>query len=388
MTIACIFALLTCALAIVHSYVIYPVLLTWLERIGPADETKTTAPGEPRISVLIAAHNEVEVIGARAANLLALDYPTDKIEHFIVSDGSIDGTDEAVLQHPGVQLLRQEPRQGKVAALNLAASRATGDYLVFSDANTMFDRDALRQLMLPFSDPRVGCVVGRLIFEQKDSGGVQKAEGLYWRIETMLKKMEGRRGCLLGANGAIYALRRECWQPVPTETLVDDFVIAMRVLMDGHRVVYAPNAIAREDSPPELSDEFKRRIRIGAGDFQALAWFWPLLDVNRGFAAFAFFSHKVLRWLTPFFLIGMLLSSLVLGIMHGGWWWLPAFAQFAGYLFAALGLLSFVRERFKLAATATHFVSMNAALLFGFFRWLRRSQQVTWQRTSRASSVS
>jgi cellulose synthase/poly-beta-1,6-N-acetylglucosamine synthase-like glycosyltransferase len=375
-------------LAILHSYVLYPALLMWLERVMPPDETAPTGIGEPRVSIIIAAHNEVEVIGARATNLLALDYPNAKLESVIISDGSTDGTDEVVQQYPEIRLLRQEPRRGKVSALNMAVAQTTGKILVFSDANTMFDRDAIRELLLPFADSRVGCVVGRLIFEQADSRGVQKAEGLYWRIETMIKRCEGRRGSLLGANGAIYALRRDCWEPAPEGTLVDDFVIAMRVLLNGRRVVYAPQAVAREDSPPQLRDEFKRRIRIGAGDFQALSWFWPLLNPAHGFSAFAFFSHKVLRWLTPFFMVAMMASGMVLGLIHGGVWWLPVWVQLAGYGFAMLGLFSAIRERVKLAATAAHFVSMNAALLLGFFRWLRRSQQVTWHRTSRAASAS
>jgi cellulose synthase/poly-beta-1,6-N-acetylglucosamine synthase-like glycosyltransferase len=242
----------------------------------------------------------------------------------------------------------------------------------------------VRMLARWFADPTVGSVVGRLILTDPATG--RNADGLYWKYETFLKTCEARLGALLGANGAIYAIRRALYVPIPDRTIVDDFVIPLlSQLRHGRSIVYDVEAVAREETPPGLGQEFRRRARIGAGGFQAIGILRGLLDPRRGWVAFAFLSHKVLRWTCPAFLIGLAASNFALASGGG-----PAFYRWTLALQAAFyqtaGLAALVPPRLKLIKPirlATMFAGMNAALLVGFFRWAFGGQGGTWRRTER-----
>lgn len=379
-------------LALAHTYVLYPLSWRWLgARIRPCFDT--TRPPSPetstKVSVIIAAYNEERFIEDRVRNLLACDYPADLLEILIASDGSSDRTVELARAAAGgdsrVQVLDYQDRSGKVGVLNRVCALAKGETLVFSDANVAFEPDALRLLVDALKDERVGCVCGKLRLRAPAGQTHAETEGLYWKLESWLKTQEGARGVLLGANGAIYALRRAQWQPVAPDTVVEDFYIPMRLLMDGFRIVFDPRALAWEDMPPSLKDEFGRRIRIGAGDYQALSRCLPLLTPAHGLAAWVFFSHKVLRWMGPLFLIIAFLSALVLTLRGCPLGTTALLGQVAFYALALLGLKVTQGRGLvaKLSGAAAHFVSMNAALFLGFFRWLTRTQRVTWQRTAR-----
>ena len=287
--------------AIVYSYVIYPLLLALVpvrqhEEFPEPDEWRS-------VSILISLYNEEIHISQRIENLLALDYPRDKFEILIGSDGSTDHTNELVRRFSDarVQLHEFEQRGGKPRVLNQLVPRTRGELLVFSDANAMFAPDALRKLARHFRDPRIGGVCGRLVFLGKNN---ETDEALYWKLETYLKTRESALDSCLGANGAIYAIRKSCWPVIPDNTFVDDFVIGMRVREQWARIVYDREAVATEELPQSVSHEMTRRIRIGAGDFQALFLCWRSLLPWRGFYSLAFWSHKVLRWLAPFFHAG------------------------------------------------------------------------------------
>src|SRR5205085_1732560 len=219
----------------------------------------------------IAAHNEESVIGARLTNALAMDYPRQKLEIIVASDGSVDRTAEIVRRFAGqgVRLLDSSVRRGKATVLNEAICEANGQIVLLSDANTHTDPSAARLLVRWFTDPKIGAVCGRLILIDPASG--KNVDGLYWKYETQLKKHESRLGALLGSNGAIYAIRREVYCPIPDGTIVDDFVIPLLAkLRRGCQIVYDWDAIAREESAAGVASEFKRRARIGAGGWQAL----------------------------------------------------------------------------------------------------------------------
>jgi cellulose synthase/poly-beta-1,6-N-acetylglucosamine synthase-like glycosyltransferase len=337
----------------------------------------------PRLTVLIAAHDEAPVIGARLENALALDYPREKLEIVVASDGSRDATADIVrgFADRGVRLLDYQPNRGKAATLNAAWRTVTGDVVVLSDANTFTDRAAPRRLARWFRDPSVGAVCGRLILVDPASG--RNVDGLYWRYETFLKRCEARLAALLGANGAIYAMRRDGYVPIPAETIVDDFVIPLLARLErGTRLVYDADAIAREETPPELHDEFKRRARIGAGDFQSLRLLWPLLSPRHGWLAFSFVSHKIARWACPFFLLGMAAANLALITVP--FYRVTLAAQVGFYAVAWLGSRSTGSgPAVRLLRLTTLFSTMNAALLVGFFRWLTGRQRGAWARTTR-----
>jgi cellulose synthase/poly-beta-1,6-N-acetylglucosamine synthase-like glycosyltransferase len=375
------------ALALVaYGYAGYAAVVWGCARLfGRRDEPPAVPDAElPRLTLLIAAHNEAAVIGERIENALALDYPRDRLEILVASDGSTDATAGIVrgFAGRGVRLLDYQPNRGKAATLNAAWREATGDVVLLSDANTFTDRAAARRLARWFRDPSVGAVCGRLILVDPVTG--RNVDGLYWRYETFLKACEARLGALLGANGAIYAVRRDRYVPIPPETIIDDFVIPLLgTLTHGTRLVYDADAVAREDTPPEIADEFKRRARIGAGGFQSLRLLWPLLSPARGWLAFSFVSHKLVRWACPFFLLAMAAANVALVAQP---FYRATLAMQAGfYALAWLGGRSTGQGPLARALRlATLFSSMNAALLVGFYRWLTGRQRGAWARTARA----
>jgi cellulose synthase/poly-beta-1,6-N-acetylglucosamine synthase-like glycosyltransferase len=370
---------------VVYAYLGYPALIWWASRrLGRKSDA---SPGEPEawpeVTLLIAAHNEQDVIEERVRNALAMDYPRDRLKIVIGLDGCSDGTAAIVRQFEehGVRLLDFDERRGKASVLNAAIDNVECGIVMMSDANTGIDPQAARRLVRWFQDSRVGAVVGRLILTDPRSGS--NADGLYWKYETFLKRCEGRLGALLGANGAIYAIRRELYVAIPPETIIDDFVIPLLAkLRSGCSIVYDCDAVAREETPSDISSEFHRRARIGAGGFQSIGLLWRLLDPRRGWVAFTFLSHKVLRWLCPFFLVGLLGTSAVL--VHRPFFRWVFEAQVAGYSLSLLSAVAPSGLRMpRIIRLMGMFTSMNAALLVGFIRWISNRQSAAWRRTTR-----
>ena len=375
--------------AIVYAYIAYPVIIFLCARgFGRQSIPPHLAEEDlPTVSVLIAAYNEEAVIQDRIRNALALNYPAGKLEIVIASDGSSDDTNAIVQRFAtrGVQLLDYPKRRGKASVLNSSVPAMQGEIVILSDANTDFDSSAVRNLVQWFTNPAIGAACGRLVLTDPVSG--RNVDSLYWRYETFIKKSEGKLGALLGANGAIYAIRRKLYTAIPPETLIDDFVIPLLAKIRTRcKIVYDPNAIAREETPPDVGSEFHRRSRIGAGGFQSIGFLWRLLNPLRGWIAFTFFSHKILRWIGPFLLIAILFFSALLCSI-------PAYrlilaSQLAFYLSSFLA--SKLPPRFKLLRPlrlATMFTGMNCALLVGFWRWIRGSQKAAWKRTVRSAEL-
>ncbi len=372
---------------VVYAYLGYPLAIYLASRLFGRRRDPAAADDAqlPQLSLLIAAYNESSVIGERIENALAMDYPRDKLEIVVASDGSSDGTNEIVQRYAdrGVVLLPFPERRGKSVVLNDAIGRLHGELMMLSDANTMMDPQAARRLVRWFSDPAVGAVCGWLDLYDTQTG--RNADGVYWRYENFLKRCEGRLDAVLGANGAIYAMRRELYQPIPPDTLVDDFTIPLLAkLHSGCRILYDKQAVAVEETAPDIHAEFRRRARIGAGGFQAIARLWPLLNPRFGWTAFAFGSHKVLRWLSPFFLLAMLGTNVLLA-------GLPVYrellwGQLAFYALALVGSrISLPGWAGRLLRLPALFTAVNLALLVGFVRWLRRPQSGVWVRTPRAT---
>jgi len=376
-----------CLLAVLYAYVVYPLVISTCSRLFGRRKLPADLDGEnlPRACLLIAAYNEQDVIQNRIENALNLDYPHGKLDIVVASDGSSDTTAEIVRRYADrrVVLLDFPQRRGKSTVVNDAMEAIDADVVLLSDANTDMEPDAARQLARWFQDPNVLAVCGRL--ELFDSRTGKNVDGQYWRYENFLKRCEGRLDAALGANGAIYAIRREAFRPIPRDTLIDDLTIPLYAKLHGHgRIVYDSQAIAVEETAPDLRSEFRRRSRIGAGGFQAIARLWPLLHPRHGWTAFAFLSHKVLRWCCPFFLFGAILSNAVLidVPLYRAIWGI----QLSFYAAAALGSLmtphGIVSRAARLAAL---FASVNFALLAGFARWLQGNQSGVWVRTPRTA---
>ncbi len=375
-----------CCLALVfYTYLGYPLLVWGVSRaFKPMAVPQNWNDAEsPTVSVLIAAYNEEAVIEGRLVNALDADYPVDKLEIVVSSDGSTDRTADIVRAFADRRVRLQDfiRRRGKAAVLNSSVPELQGEIILLSDANSDVDGAAVRRLVRWFRDPKVGAVCGRLVLTDPRTG--KNVDSLYWRYETFLKQCEGRIGALLGANGAIYAIRKDVYTPIPDGTILDDFAIPLMArLRTGCTIVYDSEAIAYEETPPELATEFHRRSRIGAGGFQSLGLLWRLLDPRQGWTAWSFVSHKIIRWLCPFFLIGMLLLSFLL-------WTRPLFqiALLAQALFyfasGVVAVIPFRSRLLKPLRLASMFTGMNLALLAGFGKWLLGSQKVTWRRTVR-----
>jgi cellulose synthase/poly-beta-1,6-N-acetylglucosamine synthase-like glycosyltransferase len=314
---------------VAFSYVGYPLVLAGLGALhdlrgalrffsgGPDRRERVAPPDWPRVSIVLAAFDEERCIREKIENCLALDYPADRLEIVLGCDGCTDRT-AAVAREAGqgrVRVVELSPRQGKASVLARLVPGAAGDVVVLTDANVAFHPGALRGLARRFHDPSVGAVVGRLRLRPRDGAG----EGLYWAYETFLRYLEGKLGCVLGANGGIYAIRRILFAPLPPDTIVDDFVIPLRIAVRGWKVPYEPTAVAYEDASGDAREEFGRRARIGAGCWQALARLPDLLDPRAGFVAFAFFSHKLLRWAAPFLLAAAAVANVFAATGEGAW---------------------------------------------------------------------
>ncbi len=391
--------------AVVYSYALYPLALFVVGAIsqGLRDvafvfrkserrlEMQRTAAGTepdwPPVAVVISAYNEERHIVSRIENLLALDYPADRLRAYIGSDGSRDRTAELMrrFEHePRLVALPFEQNRGKASVLNDLVSRTTEPIVVFSDANTYFERGALKKLVSRFDDPKVGGVTGEL--RLLGNAGGDNQDSLYWRIEQFLKFFEARIGALLGANGAIYAIRRTLWQPIRPDTICDDFVIAMNVSAGGHRLVYEPKAWAEEDTPEEIGEEVKRRIRIGIGNFQALVRHPQYLTRTSAATAFAYVSHKVLRWTAPHLLLLALAASVALAAQTGSSGWaLYALGQALAYLAAWAGWQMSSRgvKLPTLVKLAAFLFALNWAFLVASWRYATGRYAGSWGRTSR-----
>lgn len=381
------------ALCLAHTFLLYPLLLVamdaWTRAVsdfrylsGAGDRRVGGGGlGLPKVTLAVAAWNEAGVIRKKVENSLGLDYPSERIQILVGSDGSDDGTDEIVreVDDPRV-LLSTGRRTGKVGVLNRIVPMASGEIVVFSDANTVFDPAAVRMLVRHFQDPEVGLVCGRLRLYNPSNPGFEESQ--YWLYESFLKFHEGKRGAVMGANGGIYAMRKNLFRRLPPDTVVDDFVMAGQCLLAGRRVIYDPEAVAWEETTEDYKKERSRRARIAAGNFHALAHLRGLLHPSRGFVAFAFASHKLLRWMAPFFLLSLLASNLLL--LDRRSYLLTLGAQLAFYTLALAGILGVRKGRVgRLASLARYFTEMNWGMLEGFFRWLRGTQKVTWERTAR-----
>lgn len=375
---------------VTYTYAGYPLVVWLLSRRRERQTTDGTNIHNnsplPRVSIVIAAYREESVILERLNNLAKLDYPSDQLEILIGCDGNEDLTGELVSTYDNeqIRLIEFEERRGKASVLNDCIPQATGEIIVFSDANTNMDPQCIKQLVRHFQDESIGCVCGQLILEDPTTG--KNVDGLYWKYENFLKHCETKLGAVLGVNGALYALRKSLFSPIPAETVNDDFLIGMRVHLVGRRLIYDATAFASEETATSVHAEFKRRIRIGTGAFQSLRHLKGLLNPKYGYVAFAFWSHKLLRWLCPAFLVIALIANLCL--LHSSVYQMTLLAQGLFYLSAFVGMKFVSGSRYlKLCRVPGMFVQMNLALGIGFCRWIFIRQNGTWDRTERSQTV-
>jgi glycosyltransferase involved in cell wall biosynthesis len=369
----------TCLGLLFYVYAGYPVLAWALGQIIRRRVAATAGDHLPTVTVLIAAHNEVREIAATVRNKLGQEYPADRLDVIVVSDGSVDGTDEAVLAigDPRVRLIRQEPRQGKTGALNLGVPLARGEVLVFSDANSLYAPDAVRRLVKPLADPQVGYVTGRMVYRAPDGSLTGEGCSAYMRYENRLRAWETKLGSIVGVDGGVDAMRRAVYTPMRADQL-PDFVQPLTVREKGFRVIYEPHALLYEDALAEARDEFRMRVRV------ALRAWWALKDkaallnpLRHGLFAWQLWSHKLLRYLGPVFQLGALASNIVLA-PRSSFWLVGLGCQFVFYAAALYRHLDRRRALPGVANLAYYLCIINLASGAALLQFLAGRKKVTW----------
>ncbi len=371
---------------VAYTYAGYPLLLWLWTRLGRLPLPQALDSAElPTVSVIIAAHDEEGFIAEKLANCAAIDYPADRIEFLIGSDGSQDATEALVRAQagPNVRLLAFSDWRGKAPVVNDLVAAATGDILVFTDANTLIEPPAIRRLVAHFGNPRLGGVAGNLVLQRTNPATGIADESLYWRYESLIKAWEGQLGLLAAAPAALHAQRRALVRPLPTQRIIpDDMLLAGGVLLQGYAVAYEATAIGYEGVGVDTHADLRRKVRVAETGFNVIPYLWPLLLPWRGRVAWMFWSHKLLRWLVPFFLLTIFVATLFL--ISQPFYLLALVAQVAFYLAAAAGYwLEGRRPLPWWLSFPYYFAGGNLAMLLGFVRSLTRPAIPTWGREAR-----
>ncbi len=376
-------------LAIFHTYIIYPILVRSLARFRNQNDMYSENRNDfPKVSVLIAAHNEEAVLEAKFKSLSELDYPKDKVEILIGSDNSTDKTNQILRdwmkKDDRIKATFFKKRTGKIDIINYLQENAKGEILLLTDANVILSKDSLRLLVENFSNPMVGLVDTQMVNYNLKRDGISYQEKSYISGEVQLKSAEGKLfGAMMGPFGGCFSIKSELFKPVPSRFLVDDFYLNMAVLEQGFICVNEPKAFVYEDVSNDLRAEFKRKVRISTGNFQNLVRFWRLLFRFDG-VSFAFFSHKVLRWFGPFFLVFGAVGLSYL-ITNNVFYYLVSIFSLGLVLLSLLDLLFFLPNKLSLPLVRyfTHFFAMNLALLIGFLKFLKGVKTSVWEPTAR-----
>jgi cellulose synthase/poly-beta-1,6-N-acetylglucosamine synthase-like glycosyltransferase len=388
------------SLIILYTYAGYPFLIWFLSRFVPTSKKDQAAL--PYVTLLIAAFNEEQVIAQKIENSLQLNYPHDRLQILVIDDGSQDRTQEIVKGYAdrNVELAFNPPRRGKMAAINRAMEQVRGEIILFSDASNMYSSDVVKQISVPFSDPQVGGVVGARTIEA-GRGGLGESEGLYWKYESFIQKSESLLGCCTGIVGEILALRRGLFKSPPDGIINDDFFMAMQVVKQGYKVIYAPTARSFESISPHVQDGIERRKRIVAGRYQAILHANHLLPWNRPFVVWQIVSHKFMRPLVPLFMIGMLFVNILalvfppksqaipfLFLTHP-YNWIMFYFQLVFYLLAIIGRTLEHRNAgwLRIFYVPTFLFNSNWAALHGMIRFFSGKQTAMWTKTSKYDSI-
>jgi len=377
-----------CVALILWVYAGYPLFLLLVTHLSNGKPVRRN-PIAPSVTLIISAYNEGQVIRKKLENSLALDYPRERLEVLVVSDCSDDNTDALVKAYAnrGVRLLRMKKRGGKTAGLNVAVPQARGDIVIFSDANALYHRLAVRNIVRNFADPQVGCVTGESRYNiDEDAADSTASEDLYWRYELALKKMESKIDSLVGGDGAIYAIRKSLFRPMRPEDL-SDFVNPLQIVAQGFRNVYEPEAVSFEGGAESFEKEFRRKVRIVNRAWRGLWRVRQVLNPFRfGFYAVQVISHKLLRWLIPVFMAGAFFANFSLlnfGLLHR-----IIFAlQITFYVLAIIGWLQSHRPSIsKLFYVPYYFCLVNYASLLGIISNYRGQKFAVWNTVRDANS--
>jgi cellulose synthase/poly-beta-1,6-N-acetylglucosamine synthase-like glycosyltransferase len=382
---------------IIYTYLGYGILLfviIKIRRFFKIGKKKVIDPSyEPEVTLFIAAYNEKDYVAAKMKNTSALDYPKNKLKIVWVTDGSDDGTPYLLKDFKHTTVHHLDERNGKIGAMNRGMAFVKTPIVIFSDANTNLGKESIRRIVNLFNDPTVGCVSGEKRIVDKESDVAAGAgEGIYWKYESALKKWDAELYSVVGAAGELFAIRTALYKHVEKDTILDDFIISLRVAQEGYTIQYDPEAYAIETASANIKEEFKRKIRISAGGIQSIVRLRSLLNIFKyRTLSFQYISHRVLRWsLTPLSLILLIPVLTILaaneGLFSFGFYSILFWLQLLFYAAAILGWYLENREtRVKFLFVPYYFFIMNLSVILGFFRYIQKSQSVNWERSKRAS---
>ncbi len=364
------------ALFIIYTYFIYPALVFITSRIIPGSRVGMKDFSKlPSMTLVVVVRNEEDRIEEKIENSLSLDYPEELLEVCFVSDGSTDRTDEILSGRSDVKFISRDTQKGKPARINEAVRQTNSEIIVFSDVRQKFAKDALRELASNFADPQIGAVSGELrLGDTTDSTG--RNIGLYWRYEKFIRKAEGAVDSTLGATGAIYAIRRELFEPIPEDTILDDIEIPLRIFRRGYRVIFDSEAVALDDSSSRIEKEWNRKVRTLAGNFQLFSRNTWLFDPTRNRIFVQTVSHKFFRLLIPYALIVLFLASAGLDF------WLYRFLFVIQIVFYACGLATLLLKpltKSRALSFISVFISLNAAAVAGLYRFAFKKTDARWK---------
>lgn len=371
-----------------YAFLGYGILLYFLVLIKraftkkkPFDETY-----QPTVSLVVPCFNEADILDDKVANCRSLDYPAGKLEIVFITDGSTDNSVEVLSKYDDVRVLHDDRRGGKTAAENRAMKNVSSEIVVFTDANTVLNRDVIKNIVRHFADEKTGCVSGekRVLTDEKDTATA--GEGIYWKYESFLKRLDSELYSAVGAAGELVAFRSERYRDMPEDTLLDDFIQSMEIAADGYKIVYEPEAYAMETGSASIKDEWTRKVRISAGGWQSVKRLWnKITPFKRPVLYFQYLSHRMLRWVvTPFLLILMFFVNLAL-VFSGNPLYQVIFAlQVLFYLSALAGwYLENKKTRLKILFVPYYFCMMNLAVIYGFKRFISGPQKGAWDKAKR-----
>ncbi|RHJ90398.1 glycosyltransferase family 2 protein [Parabacteroides bouchesdurhonensis] len=372
-----------------YTYVGYGILLYIMVKVkkifckNKINSSKSTLL--PEVTLFIAAYNEEDIVNEKMANCLAISYPKDKLKIVWITDGSTDNTNKLLNEYPEVTILYQPQRQGKTAALNRGIQYITTPFVVFTDANTMLNKDAIQEIIQCFYDPKVGCVAGEKRVEIQKKQGATAGEGIYWKYESALKELDFQLYSAVGAAGELFAIRTALFEQMPNDTLLDDFILSLRIAQKGYKIAYCKKAYAVESASLNMKEEEKRKIRIAAGGLQSIWRLRSLLNIFKyGILSFQYISHRVLRWtITPIVLFLLIPLNIIL-IKTSTFYTIIFVIQMLFYVMAYTGYkLEQKQIRNKLLFIPYYFIFMNINVIKGFFYLKKNKGSGIWNKAKR-----
>ncbi len=380
-----------------YTYIGYALILFVLVKIKkllfPNRTIKFDSSFEPEVCLFVTAFNEKDYVKQKVENSFSLDYPKEKIQYLWITDGSDDGTPELLKNYDKLEVHHLTERRGKMHAMNRGVKFVKAPVIIFSDTNTKLGKQSIREIVAKFSNPNTGCVAGeKRIIEKNADSAAGAGEGLYWKFESWVKKLDSELNSAVGAVGELFAIRTELFEDVETDTLLDDFMISLRIAQKGYHIAYTPNAYAEETASLNVKEELKRKIRIAAGGIQTIFRLKGLLNPFRfGVLTWQYVSHKVLRWtFAPISLLLALPANLLIVWQRNSWldfefYSIALYLQVLCYTFAVIGWHFENRKiRFKLLFVPYYFTSINYAAIRGIYRYFKGNQTVNWEKSKRA----